>query len=213
MASEGDSAMWLRVEDEDIDEAKLLRVTVNENTTGNGKTRRTSFVCTGTLHKGKDDHMREYSRAQKKVKVDPRNDEDLQLELQRGMMANFRKQKQKRAREEDGDDGQPDDGGEHAFTSSIPPPFILPMLRPRPPSYTKPCAHSRRPFSRIAYLELLRWAARVEEGRAEGGDGEHGFPSSPRWRTSSRTRMAVALNFKGRRMLAESQDRLQALSA
>ena len=34
MASEGDSAMWLRVEDEDIDEAKLLRVTVNENTTG-----------------------------------------------------------------------------------------------------------------------------------------------------------------------------------
>ena len=34
MASEGDSVMWLRVEDEDIDEAKLLRVTVNENTTG-----------------------------------------------------------------------------------------------------------------------------------------------------------------------------------
>ena len=45
MASEGDSVMWLRVEDEDIDEAKLLRVTVNENTTGNGKKRRTSFVC------------------------------------------------------------------------------------------------------------------------------------------------------------------------
>ena len=43
MASEGDSVMWLRVEDEDIDEAKLLRVTVNENTTGNGKKRRTSF--------------------------------------------------------------------------------------------------------------------------------------------------------------------------
>ena len=48
MASEGDSAMWLRVEDEDIDEAKLLRVTVNENTTGNGKKRRTSFVCKGS---------------------------------------------------------------------------------------------------------------------------------------------------------------------
>ena len=61
MASEGDSVMWLRVEDEDIDEAKLLRVTVNENTTGNGKKRRTSFVCKGTLYKGKDDHMREYS--------------------------------------------------------------------------------------------------------------------------------------------------------
>ena len=118
MAGGGDSVMWLRVEDEEIDAAKLLRVTVS--TTGSGKKRR--FVCTGTLHKGKDDHMREYSRAQKKVKVDPRNDKDLQLELQRGMMANFRKQKQKRAREEDGDDGQPDDGGEHAFSSSIPPP-------------------------------------------------------------------------------------------
>ena len=59
MASEGDSVMWLRVEDEDIDEAKLLRITVNENTTGNGKKRRTSFVCTRTLHKGKNDHMRE----------------------------------------------------------------------------------------------------------------------------------------------------------
>ena len=53
MASEGDNVMWLRVEDEDIDEAKLLRVTVNENTTGNGKKRRTSFVCKGTLYKGK----------------------------------------------------------------------------------------------------------------------------------------------------------------
>ena len=53
MASEGDSVMWLRVEDEDIDEAKLLRVTVNENTTGNGKKRRTSFVCKGSLYKSR----------------------------------------------------------------------------------------------------------------------------------------------------------------
>ena len=69
MASEGDSVMWLRVEDEDIDEATLLRVTVNENTTGTGKKRRTYFVCKGTLYKSKDDHMREYSRAKKKVKA------------------------------------------------------------------------------------------------------------------------------------------------
>ena len=40
--------MWLRVEDEDIDAAELLRVMVSERTTGSGKTRRTSFVCTGT---------------------------------------------------------------------------------------------------------------------------------------------------------------------
>ena len=40
----GDSVMWLRVEDEDIDAAELLRVMVNKSTTGSGRKRRTSFV-------------------------------------------------------------------------------------------------------------------------------------------------------------------------
>ena len=44
----GDSVMWLRVEDEDIDAAELLRVTVNKSTTGSGRKRGTSSVCTGT---------------------------------------------------------------------------------------------------------------------------------------------------------------------
>ena len=87
MAGGDDSVMGLRVKDENIDAAELFRVKLS--TTGSCKKRR--FVCTGTLYKGKDDHMREYSHAQKKVKADPRNDEGLQLELQRGMMANFRK--------------------------------------------------------------------------------------------------------------------------
>ena len=79
MAGEGGSSvMWLRVEDKDIDAAKLLRVTVNENTTGSGRKRRTSFVCTGTLHKDNEERMGEYDRAQKKIKADPRNDQDLQ---------------------------------------------------------------------------------------------------------------------------------------
>ena len=92
----GDSVMWLRVEDVDIDAAKLLRVTVNENTTGRGRKRRTSFVFTGTLHKDNEERMGEYDRAQKKIKADPRVDGGLQLELQRDMMANFRKQKRDR---------------------------------------------------------------------------------------------------------------------
>ena len=54
----GGSVLWLRVENEDIDAAELLRITVNKITTGSSRKRRTSFVCTGTLHKGKDDHMR-----------------------------------------------------------------------------------------------------------------------------------------------------------
>ena len=43
----------LRVEDEGIDAAELLRVTVNKSTAGRGRKRRTSFVCTGTLHRTK----------------------------------------------------------------------------------------------------------------------------------------------------------------
>ena len=39
MAGGDESVMWLRVEDKDIDAAKLLRVTVNENTTGRGRKR------------------------------------------------------------------------------------------------------------------------------------------------------------------------------
>ena len=81
MAGGDDSVMWLRVKDEDIDAAELLRVKVI--TTGSGKKR--WFVCTGTLYKGKDNHMREYSRAQKKVKADPRNDE--QLKCSEGCMS------------------------------------------------------------------------------------------------------------------------------
>ena len=60
MAGGGDSVMWLRVEDEEIDAAKLLRVAVTKSTTGSGKKRRTSCVCTGTLHKSKEERMGEY---------------------------------------------------------------------------------------------------------------------------------------------------------
>ena len=65
MAGGDDSVMWLRVKDEDIDAAELLRVKVS--TTGSGKKRR--FVCTGTLYKGKDDHMREYAHARRRKDV------------------------------------------------------------------------------------------------------------------------------------------------
>ena len=149
MASEGDSAMWLRVEDEDIDEAKLLRVTVNENTTGSGRKRRTSFVCTGTLHKDNEERMGEYDRAQKKIKADPRNDQDLQLALQREMMANFLKQKREREgdnlvdSEEDGDG----EGGNLCFLHS--PPF----------SFSLYCAHASLVHStlRSPSLSLLSY--------------------------------------------------------
>ena len=96
MAEELGGVMWLRAEDEDIDAAELVRVTLSKSTTGRGRKRETSFVCIGTFHKGKDGRMGEHARAQKKLNTDPRCDGGLQLELQRSMMANFRKQKRRR---------------------------------------------------------------------------------------------------------------------
>ena len=146
MASGDDSVIWLRVEDKDIDAAKLLRVTVNENTTGRGRKRRTSFVCKGTLHKGNEERMEEYGRAQKKIKADPRIDEGVQLELQRDMMANFRKQKREREANSPVDSEEDDDdGGEHAFASSIPPP---------PPSFSSCCAHAPLVHKTLRSLSL-----------------------------------------------------------
>ena len=43
--------VWLRAEDKETGAAKLVCVTVSESTTGRGRKRKTSFVCTGTLHK------------------------------------------------------------------------------------------------------------------------------------------------------------------
>ena len=152
MAGGGDSVMWLRVEDEDIGAAKLLRVTVSKSTTGNGKKRTTSFVCKGTLHRGKDDKMGEYARAQKKVKADPRKDEGLQLELQRDMMANFRKQKRERETDNLVDPGEDDDeGGEHlCFLHSLPLHSYAAPVSLSP--HTEPYAHSNCPLPLIACL-------------------------------------------------------------
>ena len=47
VAEGGGSVLCLHVEDEDIDAAELLRVTVGESVTGKGKKRRMLFVCKG----------------------------------------------------------------------------------------------------------------------------------------------------------------------
>ena len=145
-----DDVMWLRAVDKDIDAAKLVRVSVSESTTGRGSKTKTSFVCTGTLHKGKDDRMGEYVRAQKKVNTDPRCDGGLRLELQRFMMANFRKQKRQREADNLVDSEEEDDEGAHLsllLHSYAAPTFL---------SHTQPCAHSHRCFSRVPCLKLLR---------------------------------------------------------
>ena len=57
MAKKADSVLWLRAEDEDMDAAELLRVTVSESVSGKGKKRKMSFVCKGILYKKEDEPM------------------------------------------------------------------------------------------------------------------------------------------------------------
>ena len=155
MAGGGDSVMWLRVEDEEIDAAKLLRVTVTKSTTGSGKKRRTSFVCKGTLHKGNEERMEEYGR---EIKADPRIDEGAQLELQRDMMSNFRKQKRKREADNLVDSGEDGDGegGNLCFLHS-------------PSSFSLYCAHTSLVHStlRSTLLSLLSYC--LSRGSQVGG--------------------------------------------
>ena len=74
MAEEGSSVMWLRVEDEDINAARQLRVQAGKLEEGKGKKKRSRWVCWGKVHRS-DKTGLGYGRVQKKVRNDPRNDE------------------------------------------------------------------------------------------------------------------------------------------
>ena len=50
MAGRNDSVTWLRVKDEDIDEAEQLRVTVSAVEEGKGKKKRKRYQCKVILH-------------------------------------------------------------------------------------------------------------------------------------------------------------------
>ena len=50
MAGRDDSVTWLRVKDEDIDEAEQLRVTVSAVEEGKGKKKRKRYQCKVILH-------------------------------------------------------------------------------------------------------------------------------------------------------------------
>ena len=146
VAEGGGSVLCLHVEDEDIDAAELLRVTVGESVTGKGKKRRVLFVCKGILYKKEDGPMREYARAQKKVNTDPRGDK---------VMANFRKQKREQEDENLVDSEEEDDeGGKHLRFS--PSPLLHSYAAPVSLAANSALAHSHCPLPRIACLELFR---------------------------------------------------------
>jgi len=131
MASKGGgSVMWLRVEDEDIDEAKHIRVTVSPVEEGKRKKKRKRYQCRAILHgSSKKKPVAGFKRFAWTLKADPWLCGDAQRDLNQKSLGDFRKQKRRREADNLVDSGEDDDeGGEHLC---FPSPFIF-MLRQCP---------------------------------------------------------------------------------
>ena len=143
--------MWLRVEDEDIDEAKHLRVTVSAVEEGKGKKKRKRYQCKVILHgSSKEEPLAGFKRFAWTLKADPRLCGDAQRDLKQKSLGDFRKQK--RRREDDNLVDSEEEGGGKRLCFSPPPPvhsYAAPVsLSP----HTEPYAHSNCPLPLIACL-------------------------------------------------------------
>ena len=86
--------MWLRVEDEDFDEAKHLRVTVSAVEEGKRKKKRKRYQCKAILHgSSKEGPVAGFKRFAWTLKADPRLCGDAQRDLKQKSLGGFRKQK------------------------------------------------------------------------------------------------------------------------
>ena len=86
--------MWLRVEDEDIHEAKQLRVIVSAVEDGKGEKKRKRYQCKIILHgSSKEELVAGFKRFAAALKADPRLCGDAQRDLKQKSLGNFRKQK------------------------------------------------------------------------------------------------------------------------
>lgn len=154
MAGRDDSVTWLRVKDEDIDEAEQLRVTVSAVEEGKGKKKRKRYQCKVILHgSSKEEAVVGFKRFAATLKADPRLCGDAQRDLKQKSLADFRKQK--RRREDDNlVDSEEGDGKRLCFSPS---PLLHSYAAPVSLSpHTGPYAHSHCPLLRIACLGLLR---------------------------------------------------------
>ena len=126
MAGRDGSVTWLRVKDEDIDEAEQLRVTVSAVEEGKGKKKRKRYQCKVILHgSSKEEAVVGFKRFAATLKADPRLCGDAQRDLKQKLLADSRKQK--RRREDDNlVDSEEGDGKRLCFSPS--PSFIV-MLR------------------------------------------------------------------------------------
>jgi len=111
--------MWLRVEDEDIDEAKHLRVTVSAVEEGKGKKKRKRYQCKVILHgSSKEEPLAGFKHSAWTLKADPRLCGDAQRDLKQKSLGDFRKQK--RRREDDNLVDSEEEGGDDRRTSKRP---------------------------------------------------------------------------------------------
>jgi len=109
MAGRDGSVTWLRVKDEDIDEAGELRATVSAVEEGKGEKKRKRYQCKVVLHgSSKEEAVVGFKRFAATLKADPRLCGDAQRDLEQKSLANFRKQKRRR---EDGNLVDSEEGG------------------------------------------------------------------------------------------------------
>lgn len=91
---DGGGAMWLDVaEDDELVGGTKLRFTVNKMEQGKGRSKRTRYQCTLTLHGADESRVHGLGRFQKTLKADPAGSEEGEQQLRQLAMADFRRQK------------------------------------------------------------------------------------------------------------------------
>ena len=94
-----DEATWVGVADDDeLERATQLRVTVSKMTDKRGTKKRTRYQCFVTLHCASGEKIEDFKRFTYPLNDDPRSSHDAQQTLKQRAMTDFRKQK--RARDE-----------------------------------------------------------------------------------------------------------------
>ena len=86
--------MWLDVaEDDELVGGTKLRFTVNKMEQGKGRTKRTRYKCTLTLHGADESRVGGLRRFQTTLKADPAGSKEGEEQLRQLAIAGFRRQK------------------------------------------------------------------------------------------------------------------------
>ena len=98
-------------EDDELEGGTKLMVTVNKMEEGKGRSKRTRYKCTVTLHGIDERRISGLNRFRPTHSSDPRDSEDAKQALMSAAMADFQRQKRERDADNLEDTDEDDDGG------------------------------------------------------------------------------------------------------